>query len=255
MVINGSAVTGAPKTYTVTVSITDNPIVSFGTVSAGGSGKDVHEDVRPSCSSTHHTFCRALMPIGRMPSMDVLTGRALVVPAALAPRRFDSIATGDGLGGYVWPSATPASVSAVSGMSCPAVATGSSSYTCSATSVTAGSATAGAAAASFSPSVTVTDTANTATPAATVTTDPASTRTDKIFVNAPPSGEPEPEWHCQSRHHDTGCCEPQLRRGGRHPNVFRRRRFRAGCLQRWAPINGVSVPARCLPGSLMPGRV
>lgn len=82
-----------------------------------------------------------------------------------------------GLGGYVFPASTPASMPA--GMACPAVS-GSATYTCAAPApgITA-------AAGTYSPSVTVADTGNTATPAATTASDPLSTRTDSLVVAAP----------------------------------------------------------------------
>jgi len=97
-------------------------------------------------------------------------------------------ATG-GLGGYVWPGAT-SSLSGITGMTCPAVAVGSATYTCSATTITAPPTTSipGPASITYSPSVTVTDTPNAATPAATpgaTGTDPLSTRTDTLTVDAP----------------------------------------------------------------------
>ena len=85
-------------------------------------------------------------------------------------------ATG-GLGGYVYPARTPASMP--TGMVCPAVSS-SATYTCAAPApgITA-------AAGAFSPNVAVTDAANTATPSATTTSDPLSTRTDSLVVAAP----------------------------------------------------------------------
>ena len=92
----------------------------------------------------------------------------------------------NGLGGYVWPGTT-SSFSGINGMTCPAVATGSATYTCSSTTgvITAAPTTAGSPSQSYSPSVTVTDTPNAATPAATTATDPRSTRTDTLTVDAP----------------------------------------------------------------------
>jgi hypothetical protein len=86
-----------------------------------------------------------------------------------------------GLGGYVWPT-TPASILAITGMSCSVVST---TYQCSAADITAAPSAAGATSQSYSPSATVTDTPNAATPAATVATDPNSTRTDTLWVDAP----------------------------------------------------------------------
>jgi hypothetical protein len=82
-----------------------------------------------------------------------------------------------GLGGYVFPASTPASMPA--GMVCPAVS-GSATYTC-----TAPAPGISAAPGMYNPSVTVTDTGNSATPPATAASDPLSTRTDTLVVAAP----------------------------------------------------------------------
>jgi hypothetical protein len=122
---------------------------------------------------------------------DAVNGRAYGSPAggpsvtgctggtgACAPAVYS--ATG-GLGGYHWPT-TPASILAITGMSCSVVST---TYQCSAADIAAAPSAAGATSQSYSPSATVTDTPNAATPAANTTTDPASTRTDTLWVDAP----------------------------------------------------------------------
>jgi hypothetical protein len=82
-----------------------------------------------------------------------------------------------GLGGYVWPSTTPASFPA--GFSCPAVAVGSATYTCSANPVTAQV----SSATTFTPTVTVSDTPNAAVPADTAATDPGSGLSSTVSVS------------------------------------------------------------------------
>ncbi|HMD97093.1 MAG TPA: hypothetical protein VKM93_07160, partial [Terriglobia bacterium] len=84
-------------------------------------------------------------------------------------------ATG-GLAGYVYPSTTPPGMPA--GIACTQAPT-AANYTCNTPTVMS------AAAATYHPSVTVTDTANAATPAAIMATDPTSTRTDAVIVDAP----------------------------------------------------------------------
>ena len=90
----------------------------------------------------------------------------------------------NGLGGYKWPGAT-SGLSGITGLACPAVATGSTTYTCSSADITAAPTSPGSSSHSYSPSVTITDTANAATPAANTTTDPQSMRTDTLVVDAP----------------------------------------------------------------------
>jgi hypothetical protein len=109
-----------------------------------------------------------------------------------------SVTAGQGLAPYVWPS-TPASLSGL-GMSC--TSSTNPTYTCNATSISAAPSAVGGTSITYTgsganpgPSVTVTDTANPTTPAATATpgctqnattcTDPSSTRTDTITVDAP----------------------------------------------------------------------
>lgn len=80
----------------------------------------------------------------------------------------------NGLGGYVWPSTPP---SFPTGLTCtPSGAT----YTCTAPGAGITGSPQG-----YTPSVTVADTPNVATPAATTGTDPNSTRTDSLTVDAP----------------------------------------------------------------------
>lgn len=184
-VLSGTAVTGAPNSYTVTVSITDSPICvpnqscsNFPVVPARTYTKTyvhvVHAPITLAQSfGTQWPDAVHGRPYG---SGNSCTG------GACAPAVYSAT---NGLGGYVWPSTIPSSLASITGMSCPAVATGSTTFTCSATDITAGSSVPGGTPTSYSPNVVVSDTANTATPAATVTTDPASTRTDTLWVDAP----------------------------------------------------------------------
>jgi hypothetical protein len=84
-------------------------------------------------------------------------------------------ATG-GIGSYVFPSTTPTSFPHSTDFSC---VTASSTYTCSAVSVTAAPAT-------YNPQVVVKDTGNTSTPASSTSTDPGSqTTAATLVVDAP----------------------------------------------------------------------
>lgn len=172
---------GAAGNYTVMVSVTDSPITVVGQAQA----------VVPARTATK-TFTQVVHPPIQLAQSlgatwpDAVHGRAYGMGTGCtggncAPAVYTAT---NGLGGYVWPATAPASVSAA-GLSCPAVATGSATYTCTAASITGGSATPGAASQTYNPNVAVTDTGNTATPAATATSDPLSARTDAVVVDAP----------------------------------------------------------------------
>ncbi len=87
-------------------------------------------------------------------------------------------AASNGLGNYVWPT-TPTSLP--TGFTCSPSGT---TYACTAPGP-GGISGAPNTSPGYKPSVTVIDTANTSTPAATTTTDPNSTRTDTLPVDAP----------------------------------------------------------------------
>ena len=187
--ISSAGVTGSGGSYSVTVTTTDTAITasSATVVPAGAMSKMFSLTVHPSIA-----LAQSLTPNTPGVWPDAVSGRGYGSGAGCtagncAPAVYTATGglSGAGLTGYVWPAATPASISSVTGMSCPAVAVGSATYTCSAAKITAAPTSAGAAAASYSPSVTVTDTANQATPPATTTSDPQSTRTDVLWVDAP----------------------------------------------------------------------
>ena len=165
---------GAAGAASISVSVTDSPIM-------------VSTQTRPVVPA--NTITKPL-PLTVHPQIQLAQSLTAHWPDAVSGRAYASgsgcsgglcaqaiYSATNGLGGYVWPSTTPSSISAITGMSCPAVTTGSATYTCSAANISAPAQT-------YSPSVTVTDTANTATPAAAVGTDPLSMRTDMINVNA-----------------------------------------------------------------------
>lgn len=172
---------GSPNSYTVTVTITDSPI----TVSTQSS------PVVPARTLVKTYTQTVLPPIQLAQSLgtqwpDAVNGRAYggAVPGCANGSACASVVytASNGLGNYVWPATTPASISAITGMNCAA---SGSTYSCSATKITAGSSTPGGASTTFSPSLTVTDTGNTATPGATAASDPQSTLTDTLVVDAP----------------------------------------------------------------------
>ena len=179
--ISSSAVSAAAQTYTVMVSITDNPIIiatqTPPVVPARTLVKTYTLKVDPQIQLAQSLT--ATWP-------DAVSGRAYGTGTGCtgtggncAPAVYTAT---NGLGGYVWPASMPAGLAAITGMSCALVTT---TYSCSAAKITASPGSAGAASVPYSPSLTVTDTANTATPAATTTTDPQSTRTDALVVDAP----------------------------------------------------------------------
>ena len=174
----------APGTFSLTVSATETQITDSVTGVLAV----------PAASTTPVT---STLPLVANPPITLAVNLGSSWPNAVSDRLYGSgsgcsgaggacvpaiyTATG-GLGGYVFPASTPGSMPA--GIVCPAVS-GSATYTCSAPAP-------GIAAApgTYSPSVTVTDTANAATPAATTATDPLSTRTDTLTVNAEMSVTP-----------------------------------------------------------------
>ena len=179
--LTGTSV-GAPGTRTVTVIVTDNPITVVGQA----------PPVVPARTITK-TFTQVVHPPLQLAQTlgtawpDAVHGRAYGTGTgcsggACAPAVYTAT---NGLGGYVWPASPPASIAAITGMSCPAVATGNATYTCSSTGITAAPAAAGAASVTYNPSVAVTDTGNTATPPASTSSDPLSTVTDTLVVDAP----------------------------------------------------------------------
>ena len=182
-VISSTAVGAAnANPYMVMVNVTDNPIM----VSSQSQQVVPARTVTKTYTHMVHPPLQLAQSLGRS-WPDGVNGRAYgtgtgCTGGACASAVYTAT---NGLGGYVWPGSMPASISAITGMSCPAVATGSATYTCSATSVTAAPAAAGAASVTYKPSVTVTDTGNTATPPATATSDPLSARTDTLNVDAP----------------------------------------------------------------------
>jgi hypothetical protein len=178
-----STAVGAPNTYVVTVSITDNPI----TVSTQS------VPVVPARTMSRSYIQTVVAPVQLAQSLgtqwpDAVNGRAYGGSATgcsgsgSAACASAAYTASGGLGGYVWPATLPSSLAAITGMACAA---SGGTYVCSAAKVTAGSSTPGGASTTLSPSVTVTDTANTATPAATPLSDPLSTRTDALVVDAP----------------------------------------------------------------------
>jgi len=171
------SVVAANTTYSVKISVIDNPI----TVSTQTRAVVPANTITKTISLTVH------------PPISLAQTLGAHWPDAVEGRSYGSAANGctgttgacaaaiytasNGLGGYVWPSTIPASLSALAPMACTPAAT---TYTCN-TANAAVTATTGV----YAPSVTVSDTANTATPAATVSTDPLSTRTDAVNVDAP----------------------------------------------------------------------
>ena len=169
--------TGGAYTFSVQADDGGNPAVP-GTLQAATGGSTVG----PTSLTIHPQITLAQSLGTAWP--DAVSGRAYgsgsnCTGGACAPAVYSAT---NGLGGYVWPAATPATIAAITGMSCTVVTT---NYSCGAATVTAPPTTAGAAAISYSPSAVVTDTANAATPAATVASDPNSTRTDTVFVDSP----------------------------------------------------------------------
>ncbi|MGA3323475.1 MAG: hypothetical protein ABSF45_03320 [Terriglobia bacterium] len=192
--ISSAGVTGAGGAYSVTVTTTDTPIAVPGQTGAAVPAEPISKKfnltVHPSIQLTQSLLPAPGLAPGTWP--DAVSGRAYGSGAGCTAGACGAAVytatgglSGAGLPGYVWPAATPASISAVTGMSCPVVAVGSATYTCSTAKITAAPTSAGAASQKYSPSVTVTDTANQATPPATVATDALSTRTDTLNVDAP----------------------------------------------------------------------
>ncbi len=177
-VISSTAV-GAAGSYTAfTVSVTDTPISISGQSTP----------VVPSRTITK-TFTLAVDT-----PLQITQSLGATWPAAVNGRAYGSgsgcsgglcasavyTVTG-GLAPYIWPAATPTSIS-TTGLSCTA---SSATYTCSTAKITA-------AAGPYSPSVAVSDTANQATPGGTPTTDPNSSLTGSLTVNAGLSGTQTP---------------------------------------------------------------
>lgn len=107
---------------------------------------------------------------------DAVTGRTFgtgsnCAPGGTAACTAAIYAASNGVSPYVFPVSTP--VSFPGGFSCAA---GASTYTCTSANVTATSGT-------FNPSVTISDTGDASTPAATIASDPLSTFTSTVMVD------------------------------------------------------------------------
>ena len=177
--VTSTAVTGAPNTYTVMVSVTDTPIM----VSTQSSPVVPARTATKMYTLVVHPPAQLTQSLGTT-WPDAVNGRPYgtgtgCAGGACAPAVYTA---SNGLGNYSWPGTIPASLSGLGGMSC--VAAGNT-YTCSSSKITGGPSAPGAASTPLTITALVNDGGNTATPPATATTDPQSSITSTLVVDAP----------------------------------------------------------------------